>query len=73
MEELEEVNGGYIVTPTVDGLTNGIKDMINIDNEINALGSNLKMLVSKNYLWSSAAKKHISVFKELIDIKDENR
>ena len=72
-EELEEVNGGYIVTPTVDGLTNGIKDMINIDNEINALGSNLKMLVSKNYLWSSAAKRHISVFKELIDIKDENR
>ena len=72
-EEIEEFNGGYIVTPTVEGLTKGIKDMINIGNEINVLGLNLQMLVSKNYLWSSAAKKHIAVFKELINIKHENR
>ena len=61
-DELEKVSGGFIVPPTVEGLTNGIKNMMNIGDDIKILGLNLQMLVSKNYLWSSAAKKHILVF-----------
>ena len=70
--EIEQISGGYVVPATVEGLANGIKNMMNIGDQIKGLGLNLKNLVSKNYLWSSAAKKHLSVFEELINIKGGN-
>ena len=66
-EELAEVNGGLIVPPTVKGLANGIENMMNIGDEISKLGHNLQALVKKNYLWSSAAKEHLEVYKKVID------
>jgi len=66
-QELEIAEGGLIVPASIEGIRNGIEGMMNMGEEINNLGLNLKELVSKNYLWSSTAKRSISVFKALVD------
>ena len=65
-EELGKVNGGLIVPPTIEGLSEGIERMMNFGDEISTLGLNLQHLVSENYLWSSVAKKHILIFEQII-------
>ena len=66
-QELEIAKGGLIVPASIEGIRNGIEGMMSMGKEINNLGLNLQELVSKNYLWSSTAKRSISVFKALID------
>ncbi len=71
-DELGEVNGGLIVPASIDGLSEGIERMMNCGQEISKLGENLHTLVTKDYLWSSAAQKHISVFEGLIKLGNKN-
>ena len=71
-DELGKVNGGLIVPASIEGLSEGVERMMNFGQEINKLGANLHKLVTKDYLWSSASKKYISVFEGLEKLNNEN-
>lgn len=65
-DEVEQVGGGLVVPANVNGIASGIKKLLGPESNLSLMGLSLKKLVKSNYLWTSTAKQHISIFKQLI-------
>ena len=65
-EEVERVNGGLVVEPDVNSFSEGLLKLLDMDNDLDQMGNNLKNFVRENYLWSKAAEQHIDAFKSHI-------
>ena len=68
-DEVEKIGGGLVVSANVNGITSGIKKMLNPKSNLSLMGSNLKKLVEHNYLWVSTAGKYESIFNKVIKNK----
>lgn len=65
-DEVERIGGGLVVSANVEGLHKGINKMINQKSSFDHMGKKLQKSVRQNFLWSITAKKHLSLFKDLI-------
>jgi glycosyltransferase involved in cell wall biosynthesis len=64
---LNKINGGLIVTADINGIANGLIDMLDERTKLDEMGHNLKQKVLNEYLWSKTAENHLDNFKRLIN------
>ncbi len=64
-DEVEKVNGGLVVPATIDGLAQGLEEMLSQVREIEPMGDRLQQFVRENYLWSSIARQYLTLFEKI--------
>lgn len=65
LNELELINAGVVVAPTVVEIRNGLIETLNDQDKLEALGRNLQKHVYENFLWSSVIKKLEALYKKI--------
>ncbi len=65
--ELADNEAGLVVTPTIEGVTNGIRSLLERSNpERAALGNRARMLVESEYTWDRQAERLSDVYQWLV-------
>jgi glycosyltransferase involved in cell wall biosynthesis len=68
LNDLELINAGIVVSPTVLDIKNGLLKSLNNPQKLEDLGKNLKEHVYKNYLWTSVVKKIETLYESIVSI-----
>ena len=61
----EDMHGGIVVQPSLEGLASGITKMLENRDRLNSMGENLRKNIRKRYLWSILAEEYTSLFNEI--------
>jgi len=64
-DEIAEVDGGFVVPATVEGLEGGLRGLFAPGTQLPQLGDNLRRLVVEKYAWSRAADSYLELFGRL--------
>jgi glycosyltransferase involved in cell wall biosynthesis len=67
---VSDVQGGKVVPASVEGLEQGLRDLLADSDRLKFLGENLRKYVAKNFLWSSLIKRYIELYNRLIGTRD---
>jgi len=68
--EVDQVKGGKVVTATVEGLQNGLIEMLLKPENLINMGFNLKQFVSRNYTWETAVDNYLTLYQKILgDLK----
>ena len=65
-DEVADVDGGVVVPASIDGIAEGLKELLGQESDLSRMGLNLQKLVKSNFLWSTTAKKYSSIFTQVI-------
>jgi glycosyltransferase involved in cell wall biosynthesis len=66
-EEVAGVNGGKVVPATVEGLQNGLLEMLTNMDDLKVMGLNLQKHVIEQFMWESIVHKYISLYRSILD------
>jgi len=69
-DEVESVRGGTVVNATVEGLQNGLLEILKNPDKLKSMGSNLKKHVVDNYTWEKIINKYIELYRQVLSNKD---
>lgn len=61
-DEVAPVEGGKIVTATVEGLHDGLTELLKDQSDLKTMGANLKEHVLQHFTWTIAAAKILDIF-----------
>lgn len=61
-DEVAPVKGGKIVTATVEGLHDGLMDLLKDNSDLKTMGANLKEHVIQHFTWTIAAARILNIF-----------
>jgi glycosyltransferase involved in cell wall biosynthesis len=59
-------NGGKVVTASVEGLQQGLKDLLEDADKLKLLGNNLMKLIKENFLWDSLIDEYIKLYERIL-------
>lgn len=65
-DEVERIRGGKVVNATVEGLQNGLLEILKNPDKLKSMGSNLKKHVIDNYIWEKIIKKYIDLYLQVL-------
>jgi glycosyltransferase involved in cell wall biosynthesis len=63
-DEVADVNGGRVVPATVDGLRDGLSQLLADPEQLVEKGIHLRRFVEENYLWTSIVKRYDLLFRQ---------
>jgi glycosyltransferase involved in cell wall biosynthesis len=63
--EVQEVDGGRVVSATAEGLADGLKDLLARAGSLPAMGTRLRDLAIRQYGWPSVVQQYIAVARQL--------
>jgi glycosyltransferase involved in cell wall biosynthesis len=63
--EIAETGGGMVVPASVEGIENGLVDMLRQPSSLKMKGQKLKAFVSKSFLWDSIVARYVHLYKDL--------
>lgn len=66
LPEVEQVEGGRVVPATVDGLADGLMDLLSEPAQLAEMGRRLRQLVLTDYTWERAARSHLDLYRALV-------
>ena len=64
--EIEEIDGGAVVPPTVEGLKEGLLALVQDHRELKAKGEKLKKFTAKHYSWNSIGLNYLNLYQKLL-------
>ncbi len=64
-DEVQEVDGGRVVSATVTGLADGLRDLLTRPNDIPVMGARLRDLAVNQYGWPSVVQRYIGLTRQL--------
>lgn len=64
--EIADFHGGWVVTATVDGIKNGLSDILDKKSEIKRAGINIKKYVENKFLWSAVVSDYLRLYSMLL-------
>ena len=67
---VSEINGGKVVPATIEGLTQGLIDILSEPRDLKIMGENLYSFVSSEYSWEKVALKHIELYNTILSGND---
>jgi len=70
LDEVECIGGGKVVNATVEGLQNGLLEILKNPDKLKSLGSNLKRHVIDNYTWERIINKYIDLYRQVLSNKN---
>jgi glycosyltransferase involved in cell wall biosynthesis len=65
-DEVERIGGGGVVPASVEGLQNGLIEILKDKGKLETMGANLKKYVTDNYSWSIIIRKYIKLYEEIL-------
>ena len=69
-DEVERIGGGKVVNNTVEGLQNGLLEILKNTDKLKSMGSNLNKHVIANYTWEKIINKYIELYRQLLGNKN---
>jgi glycosyltransferase involved in cell wall biosynthesis len=66
LEELAKANSGWMVSPSVEGLNQGLKDILSNPAQIPVIGNNVKKVVVTQFSWQAIIRKYRKMYVELM-------
>ncbi len=70
LDEVERIEGGRVVSASVDGLQNGLLEMLKDPDKLKSMGTNLKRHVIDNYTWERIINKYIELYRQVLSSKN---
>jgi glycosyltransferase involved in cell wall biosynthesis len=64
--EVDDVNGGRVVSATVDGLRAGLLDVLEHPNQLAEMGLSLQSHIRKHYEWDSVIGQLLNLYQEVL-------
>ncbi len=65
-DDVERVGGGKVVPATVEGIQQGLVELLGLPVELKAMGSRLKEFVSIRFTWDSMIQKYLFLYQSLL-------
>ncbi len=65
--EVEKAGGGRVVPATVEGLSDGLRELLLRPEQWPQMGRSLQRLVNSDYSWERAAASHRELYRSLVD------
>ncbi len=65
-DEVMQVNGGLVVTATVQGIEEGLMELLSPESRLDSLGMNLKDHIAAHYTWDLQTDKLIACYKNIL-------
>lgn len=69
-DEVERIGGGKVVNAAVEGLQNGISEILKNPYKLKSIGANLKRYVIDNYTWERIINKYIDLYRQVLGNKN---
>jgi len=66
-DQIAEVNGGMIVSPSESGIYQGLIDMLGDRKKLRIMGANLQKFAQQNYTWDSTITKFIDLYTTILN------
>jgi len=70
--DITTVNGGMVVTASVEGIQKGLIEILKDDKKMQYMGQNLKRYVEDSFTWKIAGEKYIRLFQNILATRDES-
>jgi glycosyltransferase involved in cell wall biosynthesis len=67
-DEVEHIGGGKVVSATIEGLSNGLVELLSVPEKLKTMGRHLKNHASKNYTWNDTAERYLKLYQELLSV-----
>lgn len=68
--DISDFEGGKVVPATVEGIQNGLTDMLRDTEKLIFMGENLNNFTCKYFTWDSIIEKHLSLYKKILMNKE---
>lgn len=65
--EIEDIDGGLVVGASLEGLTQGLTDLLGNKKRLTIMGKNLKKYVFEHYTWEAIVQRYCQLFTEILD------
>lgn len=65
-DDVARVGGGLVVTPTVGGLADGLRDLTARAGELPAMGERLRQFVAAEFGWPVVTRRYLDLFERMI-------
>jgi glycosyltransferase involved in cell wall biosynthesis len=70
-DEVENIGGGRVVSATVEGLSEGLVEMLGAESNLESKGRKLKEYTFKNYTWDNVVKKYLNLYQRLLSQNED--
>jgi glycosyltransferase involved in cell wall biosynthesis len=67
--EVGNISGGKVVSATIEGLQQGLIEMLSTPESLPSMGRNLKNFVAGDFSWEIAAKKYVTLYQQILNQK----
>lgn len=67
-DEIEHIGGGKAVSATIEGLSNGLVELLSVPQKLKTMGKQLKNHASENYTWNHTAERYLKLYKEILSV-----
>ncbi|MBU4446391.1 glycosyltransferase family 4 protein [bacterium] len=65
LNEISMIGGGFVVTPSVDGVQQGLINIFKDRTKLKSMGANLKKYTYENYLWNAVINKYLKLYQQI--------
>jgi glycosyltransferase involved in cell wall biosynthesis len=67
--EVESIGGGQVVPASVEGLQNGLLEILRDSSQLKLYGVSLKQYVYKHFTWDSVISKYLKLYRQILNIR----
>lgn len=64
-DEIQDIDGGLVVSASVEGLAQGLMDLLGNGKRLTIMGENLKKYIFSNYTWEAITQRYCQLFAEI--------
>ena len=66
-DEVADINGGRVVSASVDGLQNGLIEILKDSDELSLMGANLEKYTRRHFIWDAVINKYIKLYQNILE------
>jgi len=71
LDEIDSIGGGKVVAPTVEGLEQGLIELLSDPSNLGPMGETMKRYTLENYAWDAIGPKYIDLYSRILGSKQE--
>lgn len=66
-----DIDGGKVVSASVDGLQQGLAELVNDKAKLESMGRNLKKFVEERFLWDSLIREYVNLYEQILGARGD--
>jgi len=66
-DEVADINGGRVVSASVDGLQNGLIEILKDSYELSSMGANLEKYTRRHFIWDAVINKYKKLYQNILE------